>query len=138
VPHSKATHLIDSDILSLSMRSQEPAFSRVKNYFVTNEKLSFSAMTRFEVLRGLLAKNATTQTKKFELLCVSNDVISIDLPILDRAAYIYAYLFQQGKLIADGDLIIAATAIEHNLILATRNVKHFERIPGLQLENWMI
>jgi tRNA(fMet)-specific endonuclease VapC len=119
------------------MRRQEPAFSRVTNYFVTNGQLSFSAMTRFEVLRGLRARNASTRITDFDLLCQSNDVIPIDQPVLDRAAYLYASLFQQGNLIADGDLIIAATAIEHNLILATRNLKHFQRIAGLRLENWM-
>ena len=90
MPHSKATHLLDTDILSLSMRCQEPAFSRVTNYFVTNEKLSYSAMTRYEVRRGLLARYATSRIKKFELLCESNDVIPIDDAVLDRAAAIYA------------------------------------------------
>jgi len=32
--------------------------------------------------------------------------------------------------------VIAGTALEHDLILVTRNTKHFQRIPGLRLENW--
>jgi predicted nucleic acid-binding protein len=34
-------------------------------------------------------------------------------------------------------MFIAATALEEYLILVTGNVKHFERIPGLKIENWM-
>ena len=34
------------------------------------------------------------------------------------------------------DLFIAATALVHGLIVSTRNVRHFERVPGLVVENW--
>jgi tRNA(fMet)-specific endonuclease VapC len=46
-------------------------------------------------------------------------------------------LEKQGLRIGDMDIFIAATALEENLILVTGNVKHFERIPGLKIENWM-
>jgi len=35
------------------------------------------------------------------------------------------------------DLIIGATALHEDLILVTDNVKHFSRIPGLRIENWI-
>ena len=46
-------------------------------------------------------------------------------------------LEKQGKKIGDMDMFIAATALEENLILVTGNTDHFERIPGLRIENWM-
>ena len=46
-------------------------------------------------------------------------------------------LEKRGLRIGDMDMFIAATAIEEELILVTGNVKHFERIPGLKIENWM-
>lgn len=46
-------------------------------------------------------------------------------------------LERQGLRIGDMDMFIAATAIEEDLILVTDNVKHFSRIPGLKVENWM-
>ena len=46
-------------------------------------------------------------------------------------------LEKQGLRIGDMDMFIAATALEENLILVTGNVKHFERVPGLIIENWM-
>jgi len=36
----------------------------------------------------------------------------------------------------DADILIAATALEHGLVIATGNVTHFGRIPGLQVVNW--
>jgi tRNA(fMet)-specific endonuclease VapC len=46
-------------------------------------------------------------------------------------------LEKRGLRIGDMDMFIAATALEEDLILVTGNVKHFERIPGLKIENWM-
>jgi tRNA(fMet)-specific endonuclease VapC len=39
----------------------------------------------------------------------------------------------RGRLISDMDLLIAATAMHHNLTLVTRNHRHFERVPNLRL-----
>jgi tRNA(fMet)-specific endonuclease VapC len=38
----------------------------------------------------------------------------------------------------DADLIIAATALEAGLVLATGNTPHFEWIPGLRIEDWRV
>ena len=46
-------------------------------------------------------------------------------------------LEKQGLRISDMDIFIAATAVEEDFILVTGNVKHFERIPDLRIENWM-
>jgi tRNA(fMet)-specific endonuclease VapC len=53
-----------------------------------------------------------------------------------RAA-IYGQLHQRGQLIGDADLLIAATALENDMALATNNVNHFQRIPVLTLINWL-
>lgn len=46
-------------------------------------------------------------------------------------------LERTGKKIGDMDMFIAATALHENLIVVTGNTDHFERIPGLKIENWM-
>jgi tRNA(fMet)-specific endonuclease VapC len=46
-------------------------------------------------------------------------------------------LEKQGLRIGDMDMFIAATAIEEDLVLVTGNVKHFSRVTGLKIENWM-
>lgn len=43
-----------------------------------------------------------------------------------------------GKKIDHFDLLIAATALHEDLVVVTGNVDHFNRIPGLKIENWMI
>ena len=50
---------------------------------------------------------------------------------------IKAQLKQQCNLIMDADILIGSIAQANELILVTNNTKHFQRIPNLQLENWL-
>ena len=56
--------------------------------------------------------------------------------VLERASDLYAYSAQQGMTIGPSDLIIAATALEQQLVLNTNNQKHFQHLPNLGLDNW--
>ncbi len=47
-------------------------------------------------------------------------------------------LTQSGIRVNPVDLMIAATALAHNLTLVTHNTKHFQHIPGLRLEDWLV
>jgi tRNA(fMet)-specific endonuclease VapC len=54
-----------------------------------------------------------------------------------RAAHIRATLKLRGTPIGPYDLLIAAAAIEHNLILVTNNIREFARVDGLRCEDWL-
>jgi predicted nucleic acid-binding protein len=43
-----------------------------------------------------------------------------------------------GIVVSDFDLLIGATAITYNQILVTNNIKHFEKIKELKIENWIL
>ena len=51
-------------------------------------------------------------------------------------ARLSAELQKAGKIIGDLDILIASIVIGENDILFTRNISHFDRIPGLILKNW--
>lgn len=61
----------------------------------------------------------------------------IDLA-LQRFGQFKAELRQQGQPVADFDLAIASIALANDLIVVTNNTRHYVRIPGLKLENWMV
>jgi tRNA(fMet)-specific endonuclease VapC len=54
------------------------------------------------------------------------------------AGDLLARLRKKGQSIALEDILISATAMAHNLILVTANLKHFAKIDGLAVENWLI
>ena len=62
----------------------------------------------------------------------------IDSPrfIIETFGHLKATLEKTGRIVADMDLIIASTALTHNLVLVTNNEKHFQHVPELQVENW--
>lgn len=55
---------------------------------------------------------------------------------LDIYAKEKARLRRKGKPLDDFDLLIGATAISNNLTLVTKNISDFERIEGIEIENW--
>jgi tRNA(fMet)-specific endonuclease VapC len=60
-------------------------------------------------------------------------VLPVTEPIIEVFAEHRAQLRAQGTMIADLDLLIASTALYHDLDLVTRNLRHFRRVPGLRI-----
>ncbi|MEX0268568.1 PIN domain-containing protein [Leptolyngbyaceae cyanobacterium UHCC 1019] len=54
----------------------------------------------------------------------------------EQAAQIRALLKTQGQPIGAYDVLIAATALQYHLLMVTANPREFDRVPGLQTENW--
>ena len=129
--------LLDTDVLSGLMRKTPVALNRARAYLADHRQLTISLVTRFEILRGLKAKRANAQLAAFDSFCMSNEVLPITDQIIVRAAETYADLHNRGQLIADADILIAATAIENGLVMATNNLADFGRITGLQIDNWL-
>jgi tRNA(fMet)-specific endonuclease VapC len=65
-------------------------------------------MTRYEILRGLKAKQAFKQIDEFEKSCSGFDILPITDTIVVGAADIYAELKNAGQLIGDGDIFTQA------------------------------
>jgi|SRR5215208_4071995 len=108
-----APALLDTDILSAVMRQQPAALGRARVYLSVYQRLTFSIITRYEILRGLHAKNATAQLAAFDRLCSVSTILLLTDAIVVRAAMIYADLHQRGVLIGDADILIAATSLDH-------------------------
>lgn len=101
------------------------------------ENFAISEITFAELVFG--AENSINPKKNLELIEVFTDQIVI-LPIFG-AIYLYgkekARLRSKGLMISDFDLLIGCTAVDKDLIMVTENLKEFERISEIQLENWV-
>ena len=128
--------LLDTDILSAIMRRQLPTIKSAETYLATHKQFTFSIITRYEILRGLKAKDADKQIGIFEQVCRLNEILPLSDNVVVTAASIYGDLRQRGEIIGDADILIAATAIVYQLPVVTNNVRHFQRIPNLELMNW--
>lgn len=65
------------------------------------------------------------------------EVLPLDDAVMDCFGKFKAELRRKGLPIGDTDLLIAGAAVSRNLKLVTNNTKHFNRIPGISLEDWL-
>lgn len=123
------TLLFDSDVIisHLSRKYDLP--------IIPSSPPAISVITYAELLYGV--KKLKNSTKQERLEGLLRDLKIVILPvtpeIIKHFIAIKIELETDGEKLADFDLLIATTAIEHNLTLVTANKKHFSRIRGLVL-----
>lgn len=117
--------ILDTDVLSAVMRRDPPVVRRLRSYLGIFGELTFSVVTQYEVLRGLRYKGATRQIREFEQLCRGSHVLPLTEEIATKAAEIHAFLRSRGTMIQDADILIAAAARVHGLVVATSNESHY-------------
>jgi tRNA(fMet)-specific endonuclease VapC len=128
--------LIDTDILSYYFKGEHNVVRNFEKYLETFEIIELSIITYYEILSGLQAKNAFRQLEIFEEFAKDNIVIPLTENSCKISAELYSTLKQKGEIIDDIDLLIAGIAVENEMTIVTNNEKHFQRIPGLEIENW--
>ena len=67
--------LLDSDILSLYFKKHPVVVSVAQDYLLHNFVFTFSVITRFEILRGMKARRASSQLLAFDSFCKNNEII---------------------------------------------------------------
>lgn len=100
--------------------------------------MCISAITLSELEYGA-AKSSNPQKNQAAIMQLL--LVLEVLPFDDRASMEYggirAYLEKQGTPIGPLDTLIASHARAEGLVLVTNNVREFERVPGLRVENWV-
>lgn len=127
--------ILDTDILSEFLRGNEKVVNSVDEYLKKFGFINLSIITFYEILNGLLYKDAKKQLKKFESFVTLNNDLLLTLKSTKIAANIQANLRRKGKEIGPADTLIASIAIANKLQFVTNNTDHFKRIKGLELAN---
>jgi len=130
------TYLIDTDIIIYSLKNHDQVVENFRRF--ANAQKSISVITYGELAYGArksqhVEKNLAKVYRIGELF----PVLPVSRTIMDTFGSLKATLEKTGQSIDDMDLLIAATAITHNLILVTNNNRHFARISGLETINWV-
>ena len=130
--------LIDTSVLIAAERGRlDPAVLGAEN---DDEEIALAAITASELLHGvhrLKGAVARLRAERFvERLLSTIPVIPFDLGVARVHARLDAELSAQGAAIGDADLLIAATAVAWDYRVATRALRNFSRIKGLDLVRW--
>jgi tRNA(fMet)-specific endonuclease VapC len=128
--------IVDTDILTYYFRGDKHVVDHFQNYLKSNKLIEISIITYYEIIGGLMAKDAKKQLLVFEDFISENVVLPLTYNSAKISAELYSILRKNGKIVDDIDLLIAGIAIENELTLIINNENHFNRIPGLNIENW--
>jgi predicted nucleic acid-binding protein len=129
--------LIDTDVLSEFLRGNSKVVENAAEYLQSHYAINFSIITYYEILNGLLYKDAKKQLKKFTDFADLNKILPLTISATREAAEIYANLKKKGQPIGHTDCLIAGIALTNEFQLVTNNTDHFKRVKGLELVNWL-
>ena len=129
--------LPDTDIVSELVRRTPIVSERAQAYALAHGLLQVSVITYYEALNGLLYRDARTQLGRLQALLGLSNLLPITAESAAISAQIEADLRRRGLSIGHTDTPIAGVALANGLVLATNNTRHYERVAGLQLVNWM-
>jgi predicted nucleic acid-binding protein len=133
-------YLLDTDILS-NLLKQTPSTTLIaKLASVPPERQFTSSITLGELVYGayrLRAHAGTLLERLDRTLLPTLPVLPFDVAAARRYGEVRAELEHRGTPLGDADLRIAAIALARGLTVVTGNVRHFQRIPNLSVENWL-
>ena len=133
--------LIDTDIWLEIVRGVNPAVRMHANeYWATHGTFTLSVITVAEIVRGLVRQQRMDLLEQWRADVERLEILPLDYASGELAGELYARLESAGVPIGRLDPLIAATALRHQLVLVTGNVRHFQRIAELgyplEIVNW--
>lgn len=109
-------YLIDTDWVVEVLKGKRDVISQVISY--TSEGIAISLIAYGEVYDGIIhGLHRERHEQGFLKFLETVEVLSLNSAIMQEFAYLRGNLRAQGMLIGDLDMLIAATALHHNLIL---------------------
>jgi len=128
--------ILDSDTLSDFLRGNKEIAQKFEAHIRTYEFIYFTIITYYEILNGLLYKDAKKQLKTFLEFCEMNRMLILTKQSAYKSAKIFSDLRKNGKFIGHTDILIAGITLENDLTLVTNNSRHFKLVDELRIENW--
>lgn len=127
--------MLDTDTVSYAFREQGEVASRIVEHHPS--ELCLSAITVAQLRYGANRRRSKKLHGLIDSFTLDIDVMPFDQACAARFALVASDLAERGSPIGDFDVLIAAHALTLELTLVTNNTKHFSRIKGLTLENWL-
>ena len=131
-------YLLDTNVCAMYMNGRSQAV-RDRVLSTPTDEMAVCSVVKAELFYGAMRSNDPTRTLERQQGFLNRFT---SLPFDDEAALIFgrirASLAAAGTPIGAYDLQIAAIALSHNLTLITHNTTEFNRVNGLQLEDWEI
>lgn len=130
------THLLDTNIVSDLVRHPQGAAAACLAK-VEPARVCTSLIVVSELRYGVEKKGSERLARQLEQVLAGLDILPYTTPADFHYGRIRAALQRIGQPIGYNDLLIAAHAMALDAVLVTDNMREFERVPGLRVENWL-
>jgi tRNA(fMet)-specific endonuclease VapC len=130
-------YIFDTDTVSGLLRPKRDLGLLRRVALVPPGEIFLTSITLGELLFGAIRRPGRGLSERIERIASVTPVLSFDENAAKRFAEIKAHLEERGTPLAEPDLRIAGIALSYDLTLVTGNVRHFERVPNLRVENWL-
>jgi predicted nucleic acid-binding protein len=128
--------LLDTDTCSAHLKQKGNLTHRFLQFM---GRLHVSVITPGELYTwALRAKASPQRLQNLEDLLNDVQVLEVTQEIARRFGEVRAALFDAGTSVPEMDLMIAATALVHNLTIVTHNVQDYANVPGLTIDDWLV
>jgi tRNA(fMet)-specific endonuclease VapC len=129
-------YLLDTNIISYWMRGDKRVIGRIKKHSPAN--LSLSTITLAEILFGIEKSPIKKKERRLKIKQISSllGLYSFDEVAAGKYAVIRVQLEREGRVISERDTQIASIAMANKLTVVTHNVREFDRIDKLKVEDW--
>lgn len=132
-------YLLDTNIVSYYLRRVSPVLEERVNDALRQRSIAISVITRAELRYGQMGMaSADRRRPLIDSFLLRLPSVEWGCDAADRYGALRHTLKTQGTPIGDMDTLIAAHAQAEELILVTHNTRHFDHVPGLTLEDWMV
>ena len=132
-------YLLDTNIVSYFVKGVSGSLVQRMQVGLGAQDIAISAITRAELRYGVgLMDKFDKRRRRIDLLLKELPALPWGDEAADEFGRLKAYLRRNGTPVGDFDTQIAAHALAEDLILVTHNTRHFENVPGLKLEDWMV
>jgi tRNA(fMet)-specific endonuclease VapC len=131
-------YLLDTDTVIYSLNDHSIIKENLRLHLY--DPLMISVITLMELYYVYYgahkSKKTTSNLAKIRAIENSLEIVVVGRESVEIFGTLKANLEIIGAPLDDFDLVLASCALANNLILVTNNLKHFERIQGLKVENW--
>jgi len=129
-------YLLDTNTAVATMRGTAGLDSRLQQ--LQPDEWCISAITNAEMRFGVAARPKAVQLERYvdAFLAVARTE-PWDAACAEFHALVRAQLRAKAQVLGDFDEMIAAHALALGAVLVTDNLRHFKRVDGLQIENWI-
>jgi tRNA(fMet)-specific endonuclease VapC len=131
-------YCFDTDVLSATIRPAPPLHLIRRLATVAPQDQFTTSITVGELIYGARRIGREDLSRRVEqIVRRAQTVLPFDLTAARAFGALKAVLERRGTPLAEPDLRIASIVLSRSLILVTRNVRHFQRVPELSVENWI-